>query len=180
RGFIGHEDGRMHHERPCESDALLFAAGELHGVMFAPRVEADADQELARPLDGAIGAVREFSGQHDVLLGGKGGNQMVRLKYEADFAAADHSQAILFEARDVLAIEHDSPGGGGIEPGEQAEKRAFAAARRAHNCHELPGRDFEIDAFEDVDAVRPVNNGSREIADRDNGAPDGEFLSLLL
>jgi hypothetical protein len=170
----------MHHECPCQSDPLLFAAGELHWVMFAPSVEADAGQELARPLDGALGAVREFSGQHDVLLGGKGGNQMVRLKYEADFAPAHHGQAILFEARNVLAVKNDSAGGGGIEPGEQAEERAFAAARRAHNCHELAGGDFEIDAFKDVDAVRPVNNGSREIADRDNGAPDGEFLSLLL
>ena len=56
---------------------------------------------------------------------------MIRLEDEADLAPAQQRHIVFAQARDVLAVEDHLSAGGRVEPGEQAEQRALAAARRA-------------------------------------------------
>ena len=48
RTFVGKKNGWPHHEGTCQCDALLFAAGELDGIMIAPVGETNAIQQLFR------------------------------------------------------------------------------------------------------------------------------------
>ena len=55
--------------------------------------------------------------------------------------------------------------GRSVQAGQQAEQRAFAAARRPHDGGKLAARDFEIDAFEDFHTVSAGVDGLGESAD---------------
>ena len=55
-GFVGQQDGRPHHEGAGQGDALLFASGELDGIMIAAVSQADAFEQFARA--GAAGWIR--------------------------------------------------------------------------------------------------------------------------
>lgn len=89
---------------------------------------------------------------------------MVGLEDKADFLTADEREFILFEAGDIGSIQHDAAGGSGIETGEQTEERAFAGAGCAHDADELAGGNFEVNAFEDFDLVRAVDDGAGNVA----------------
>src|SRR5690606_23732886 len=45
----------------------------------------------------------------------------------------------------VLVADHDAPGGGHLQPGDQAQGGGLAAAGGAEQGDELPGRDLERD-----------------------------------
>jgi hypothetical protein len=57
----------------------------------------------------------------------------------------------------------DVAGAGGVEPGEQAEERGFAAAGGSHDGDELAARNGEVDATEDVDGAGAVADGFAEV-----------------
>jgi hypothetical protein len=145
-GLVGHEDGRGEHEGASEGDALLFAAGELDGIVVAALGEADAIEELLGALFGVAGGAGEFGGEEDVLFGGEGGDELVALENEPQLAAAEPGEVILREADDLFAVEEDAAGGGIIEAGEEAEQGAFAAAGGSHDGDELAGGYVEIEA----------------------------------
>jgi hypothetical protein len=167
-GFVGHEDGRGEHEGAGEGDALLFAAGELDGVVVASFGEADAIEEFAGALGGLAGGAAEFGGEQDVFFGGEGGDELVALENEPELAAAQAGEAVFRQADDLFAVEEDAAGGGVIESGEEAEEGAFAAAGGAHDGDELAGRDVEIEAAEDID---PVGGGGDGLGESTH--PDG-------
>ena len=166
-GFVGEEDGRAEGKGAGEGDALLFAAGELDGVVIEAAGEADAVEEFAGAGAAAGIAAGEFHGEEHVFFGGEGGEEMVGLEDEADFAAAELGHGVFAEVRDVFAIEDDLTGGGRVESGEEAEEGAFAAAGGAHDGGKLAAGNFEVDAFEDFDAVGSGVDGLGESADLD-------------
>ena len=51
------------------------------------------------------------------------------------------------------------PAVGVSEPRQQTEQSAFAAARRTHDGDELPGRQFQIDAAQNLHAMRSGVDG---------------------
>ena len=104
----------------------------------------------------------KFVGKENVLLRRQGRNQLIRLENEADLSAPDDRELIFSQPRDVFPIEDDLPGRGRVEPGEQAKQRAFSASRGAHNGRELPGRDRQIDSFQDLDAVNACVDNFRK------------------
>ena len=110
-------------------------------------------------------APRQFHRQQHVLFGGEGRDQVIGLEHEADFAPAQQRHLVLARGGDVLAVEDHLPAGGRVEPREQAEQRAFSAARRPHDGGKLALRDFEVDTFQDVDAVRAGVDGFGKGAD---------------
>jgi acyl-CoA thioesterase I len=169
--LVGQKDGRSQSEGAGQGDALLLAAGELHGIMVEAASEADAVEQFA----GAFGSVtcprgqatRQFHGQEHVFLGGERGDEVIRLEDEPDFAAAHLRHAVFVEVGDVFAIQDHLARSGGIEAGEEAEQGALAAARGSHDGGELAARDIEIDAFEDVHPVSAGGNGFSKSADLD-------------
>jgi len=52
------------------------------------------------------------------------------------------------EAADLLAVEGDRAGGGGVQSAEQMQQRALAGSRRADHRHELPTGEAQADPVE--------------------------------
>ena len=165
-GFVGEEDRRAKGEGAGEGDALLFAAGELDGVVVEAAVESDAGQEFAGTATAAAVA-GEFHRQQHILFGGERRDQVIALENEADFAAADLRHLVLGEVGDVFTIEDHLAGAGRVEAGEQAEQRALAAAGRTHDGGELAARNEQVDALEDIHAVSTGVDGLGEAANFD-------------
>ena len=84
---------------------------------------------------------------------------MIGLEDESDLAPAQERHLVFAQIGDVLAVQNYLAAGGRVEPGEQAEQRAFAAAGRPHDGGKLAARDREIDAFEDFHTVSAGVNG---------------------
>ena len=132
--------------------------------MIAAVEQAHAIQQFA----GARGAVRavahQFQRQQHVLFGSERGDQVIGLKNEADGAPAQHRQPVFLQARDLFAGQADAAGGGRVEPRQQAQQRAFSAARRSHDGDELALRHIEIDALQDLDTPGSGSDGFGEAA----------------
>jgi hypothetical protein len=127
--------------------------------MIEAALESHAVEQFAGAGAAAGVASREFPGEQDIFLGGEGGDEVVGLKNEADFAAAEEGHFVLAEAGDVLAVEDYLAGGGEIEAGEESEEGAFSATGRPHDGGELSFRYLQIDTFEDLDTVRSGVDG---------------------
>ena len=143
--FVGEEDGGLDHEGASEGDALLFAAGELDGVVGGAVEEADLAEKLLCTGAAVAGFAGEFMREEDVFFGGEGGDELVALKDEADFGAADAGHVVLFQVGDIGAVEEDAASGWSVETGEEAEQCALAAAGCTHNCDKFAMRDLEGD-----------------------------------
>ena len=100
----------------------------------------------------------EFEGQQDVFERRERRDELVGLEDEADLAAADGGELGLGKVVDGHAVKPDFARAGRVEPGQQAEQRAFAAAAGADDGDELARRDGEGDALQNVDAARAVLN----------------------
>src|SRR6266516_599273 len=91
----------------------------------------------------------------NVFAGGERRDQVERLEHHADLLVANGGEPALAHARDLDPIDEDLAAGRVVEPGDDAEQRAFAAARRPDDAHELAALDAEADAVQDLDAVAP-------------------------
>ena len=116
---------------------LLLAPRELGGVVVAAVAEAHPPQELVRAVAPVLAPQLERAA--DVLARGQGRHQMEGLEDEADLRGPERARLVLAERGEIVAVEHDAAAGRPVEPGEQAEQRALAAARRAHDRHEAAG-----------------------------------------
>jgi hypothetical protein len=89
-GLVGQQQARCVGQRPGDGDALLLAAGEAAGAVVEAVFEAEPGEEAAGAVGGLAAA---FAGeelrQHDVLLGGEVGQEMVELVDEADAVAPE-------------------------------------------------------------------------------------------
>ena len=81
------------------------------------------------------------------------------MENEPEFAAAEAGEVVFREADDLFAVKEDAARGGVIEAGEEAEEGALSAAGGAHDGDKLAGRDIEIEAAEDIDAVGGGGDG---------------------
>ena len=82
----------------------------------------------------------ERHAQQHVLERRKPGEQIERLKHEADVPGAEAVAADFGDAGDVGAVERDPAGVDGREPGDRVEERRLAAAAAAANHDLLAGR----------------------------------------
>ena len=128
-GLVGEEDAGPMAEGAGQRHALLLASRELGRVVVAAAAEADPVQQLVRPLLGLQPA--QLQRHLDVLARGEGRDELERLEHEADLLAAEAGPLVFAQRAELLAVEPDAAGGGPVEPGEQAEQRALAAAGRA-------------------------------------------------
>src|SRR5436309_1199507 len=101
--------------------------------MIAALEQSDAVEQLPRPLAATASAAGQIEREQHVLLSRQSRDQLVGLEHESDFPPAQQLQFVLIETSDVLSLEKDLAGGGRVQSGEQAEKRALAAPRSAHD-----------------------------------------------
>ena len=107
----------------------------------------------------------------DVLDRRQRRHEMEELEDEPDLLAAQPGERVLAQARDVDAVDDDLAGGRRVEPGQQAEQRGLAAARRAHDGHELPGRDRVVEGMQDGERVIAALHRFRDAAQFDHRDP---------
>ena len=88
--FIREDDFRIVYQRPRDGDALLLSAGKLHRPMFHAILQVDHFQGFHRALAAlARGSAAVDHRQFDVLEHVQLGQQIEKLKHEADFLVAD-------------------------------------------------------------------------------------------
>src|SRR4051812_25336099 len=152
RGFVCKKYRRLHHESAGKRHALLFAAGQLGGVMRAPIDEAHTFEQIfsSRLRCGDIVA-KHLHGKHDVFKRGESRNKMIGLEYEAELGSAENGHFVFVKSRDVDAVDFNGAGSWPVQPGDQSQQRAFAAAGRSHDGDKLPVRNFETDVANDFD-----------------------------
>ena len=161
-GFVGEEKFGAVDERADDGDALAFAAGELAGAVVEAVGETDVGEERLGASTGgaaAAGVGIGEGGDEDVFQHGALGQEMVRLKDEADLLVADARELEVVEAPEVFAVEEELAGGGAVEGADDVEERAFAAAGRADDGNAFAAREVERDALEHIDALGPGSGG---------------------
>ncbi len=149
RRLVQDQDGRILQDGARQREPLALAARQLHAALAHRRAVAlrQAADELVR-----LGRLR---GAHDVglrdiaqsipdVLGHRAVGQEAVLRHVADRAA----QLLQIERRDVDAVQADAARGGVVQPQQQLDQRALAAAGAADEGHRLAGRDAQRDAVE--------------------------------
>ena len=139
-GLVHEQDARPCHQRTGDRHAHLHAAGELARIGLLEALEADQRQHLGGAGLG-LGLAHGFEHQrhHHVGDGGRPRHQRRVLEDEAEIALGT-TGGIIGRRRPV-----DAAGAGCAEPGDHAQQRRLAAARRAQQADELALREVEID-----------------------------------
>ena len=101
---------------------------------------------------------------HDVFQGRKRGNELERLKDEADHFVAHARAAIFIERAEVHAVEMHLAGSGLVEPGAQTNERGLAAARGPDNGARRSCRERQADLFHDREGISPARVTLRQLA----------------
>ncbi len=118
-------------------------------------------------MRGRVDAVAVVQRHLDVFDHRQRGQQIVRLKDEADPRGADLGQLVVAHLRDVVVAEHEAAGGGPIEAAEQVEQRALAGAGRAHDRDVVALGHVERHAAQGVDRLAAEHVVLAEIGDAD-------------
>src|SRR6185436_19239131 len=131
---------------------------ELGRIVMASPAQSDPAQELVRALLGLEPA--ELQRHLDVLARGEGRDELEGLEHEADLLTAQAGSLVFAERAELDAVEPDASGGRTVEPGEQSEERALAAAGGPEDGHERSVRHVERDTFQDGQLVPAGEEGS--------------------
>jgi hypothetical protein len=131
-----------------DRDAHLHAAGQLARIGAREARQADHGERRV-DLRRSCAPARALEPQRQIHVAPGGGprHQGRLLEHEADVAA---------RAQHVLAAgpPDDPSGARRAEPGDQAQRRALAAARRPEQAQELVLADAEVEALQRDDAIR--------------------------
>src|SRR5437870_2051614 len=150
--LVEEQDVRVEHERACERDPLLLAAGELARIAVLEPGEIHLPESLGEPPSdrGAV-ELPEPEAVSDVGARGHVGPERVVLE--------DHADVTLVGSQLVHAAlaEPDLAGVGCPKARDEAEQRRLAAAGRPEQCEELAVGDLErnpVDGGHAVEALR--------------------------
>ena len=160
--LVGEEDLGADAESPSQCHPLLFAPGELSGIMVFPPTESDSIEQFASPRRGA-GIPAELQRDLNVFLGGKRRYQLERLKDKAHLLGSDASSFVLIESPELLAIEIHRTPTRPIQPGQQSQQGCLPAARWAEDRKEPARVECERDILQDGEIVITGSVGSAEL-----------------
>ena len=169
--LVGEQQARPPRQRPPNRDALLLAAGKLFGITRFEPGEAQAAHQLGLPKGIVTTAETRLKGE--IIGDGEAGDQVELLENHAQMVAAQGRPLGFAPSCDANAIETNLAAIGVIEPGDQMEQCALAAAGLAHQRHCRASRQGEIDALED--GQRPLRRrvGFCEARNREQGRRGG-------
>src|SRR5687767_463575 len=151
-GLVGEEHRWPARHRARDGHALLLAARQLYWIVLGALGEPDLAQERAGARE-RVRLARQLQRHRDVLQRGEGGNEVKGLEDVADGVEAEAREGVLPERGDLRLRHADAAGRGSIEPGDEAEQRGLAAARRPRDGHELARGDREGHVREHVDGA---------------------------
>lgn len=130
-GFVRQDERRVAHDGARSRNTLALATRHLIRVLVQLRINAeftcnivDARRNLRRR--NALDRERK----RDVLIGGKGVEQVRILEDEAQFVAAEFRKRTRAQLRDVAPLDQDAPVGQAIDRGDAVEQRGLTRARR--------------------------------------------------
>jgi hypothetical protein len=116
-------------------------------------------EKLDRPRMGGSGVeTGEMKHDCDVVRAVKKRQQIVELKYEANFSEAQPSQIRLEPAIivDHVAVEGDAPPARLQDTADHIEKRGLTGAARTKERHDLPGMNLQTHVADRVDPCLPL------------------------
>ncbi len=151
--LVEDHDARVVDHRARELGAALHAARELRrdtccGTPGGPTL---LSRNSARSSVSRVTSPRARGPVQDVVVGGHPREERGLL---------EHDQAVAVRAGHRLAVEPDRALGRPLEPGEQADQRALAAARRADHDRQLAALDGERAVAHDVLVPSPPRRSS--------------------
>ncbi len=147
--FVGKQKAWFIGQGACDGDALPFADREMHGPVVPAMGQPDLLDQGLRTLDTLASAERGFEhGNLHVLQRAQCAQNVKGLEDEADFMG---SVPITVNLGQGSASEEDLPRSWAIEPAQQVQERALAAATRPHDCEVLVASDFERDTAQGLD-----------------------------
>src|SRR5579885_564869 len=164
RRLIGNHKGRVGRQRAGNGDALLLAAGKLVGPVAEPVRQAHQFKQFLRPRRWRAGVLADIQRHLDIFLRRQRGNQVERLEDHADFVVAHRRQLPLTHARNVHSIDQHLPRRRIVQPGNDAQQRTLARARRPDDREKLAAMNLETDASENIDALAPQRQTLRDVA----------------
>jgi hypothetical protein len=112
-GLVGEEQFGLRDEGAGDGDPLLFAAGELDGIVIGAVLEPDLF-EKAEGVGRVGSGAAEFQRDEDVFQGGQGWKELEILEHEPDVFVADAGAGVFIEGTQVIAGEEAGSGGGGV------------------------------------------------------------------
>ncbi len=133
-GFVGEQDVRGGYEGAGEGDALLFAAGELFGVVHGAFGEAGAGEGGLRARTDLL-AVEDFQRQHDIFQRGEVGHELEGLEDEADVPRPHFGALVFVQVGQGVAGGADDAAARQVEAGQQPQQGGFSGAGDADDGH---------------------------------------------
>jgi hypothetical protein len=167
-GFIGDEEFGGLDDGAGDGYTLHLAAGDLMRVDSGFIGEADPLEALHRDVR-CVGRAGKQQGQLNIFENGEVGEELEKLKNEADRFAAKCGQVGFAEARGGASIDEDLAGGGEVHGAGQVEERAFAAAATAQESGDRAGLGSERDIIESLECVTVVRIFFRDVTEFQTG-----------
>ena len=172
--FIGQQDFRPIHERATKRGALALASGEFLNAVVEPMGESGPLREFHKArLRGAAVGPRGNGGNETILRECQIGDQVMELKNKTNLMPQKPQKVgSPFDFRPVhpnLALI------GKIQPGEQVQKGAFAAARGTTQSHGPTLEAPNVHALENRNG--PLVVAFPKVHGAQNNAPFGIVLN---
>lgn len=155
------------HESPRHGCALLFAAGELSGVVSSTLDKPNTLQESEHAS--IVASSGQGQRQRNVLSYGQVGHQVELLEYHANHAPTQVHELMFLGACEVETAYAHLTFIWPIYARQQVEQRALAATGRSHQCHGLSGIQGEINARYCDDGCLVLGVDLHDTAHHDNG-----------
>ncbi len=138
----------MVHIRPCDGDALRFAAGQLMGVVVFLAREPHRLQYFGHQrFDGGTACADHFKCEGDVLPYRLVVEQLVILEDKADLPAIMRHLPC-GQASQIVAGDADLAIRGFLLAKQQAQQGGLAGTGRAHKKDEITSIDVKIDVIQ--------------------------------
>ena len=157
--LVGYHQSRLQCDGPRDADALALAARELMGVARAMGRAQYHPLQQGVHLFARLGA-RAHPAVKAQRLGDDVGHPVPRIERGLR-VLEDHlelgpqrAEPLLGQVRDVLAVEPEAAGGGGVEADQGPPQAGLAGAALADDSQGIAGRQRKIDAAQDVDHGR--------------------------
>ena len=140
--LVGEQQQRLWRQRAADRDALLLPAGQL--LRIAPREIAEPEPLHQFAVPGRIVPPGEARLEFQIVLDRQARDQIELLEHEAQLIAPQRRAAGIVESGERHPAEPDVAAVGRIQPRDQMQQRALAAAAFAGQRHALGGRDAQI------------------------------------